>query len=41
MNNNVYEEILNNSNIRTILEYYGLNVNKNKWWKCYFFHTKI
>ena len=30
MNNNVYEEILNNSNIRTILEYYGLNVNKNK-----------
>lgn len=30
MNNDVYEEVLNNSNIRTILEYYGLNVIKNK-----------
>lgn len=27
---NVYEEILSNSNIQTILEYYGLNISKNK-----------
>lgn len=26
----VYEEILNNSNIQTILEHYGLNISKNK-----------
>ena len=26
----VYEEILNNSNINTILEYYGLNISRNK-----------
>lgn len=28
--NNVYDEILNNSNIQTILEYYGLKITKNK-----------
>ena len=27
---NMYDEILNNSNIQTILEYYGLKVVKNK-----------
>ena len=26
----VYDDILNSSNIQTILEHYGLNISKNK-----------